>query len=362
MKRQATVIILYFLTWQAICSAQGISAFSDYRGYFYAFDNGNFNKLEYLPINSFKAGSNGIAYVDNRNDFKVYSGGKSINLLNAADFKYWVTDYLVAYKVGQVLYVNDGADKKLLCYYNTKMTVSDSMVSWFDDSQYTFNIYYNGRTAVLENSLLEPPKAVKAGSNTLAWINQSNFFNVFYRGTVVNLDDITPIQFETGRDILAWVDGYNQYFNIFYNGDTAIASTFAPDSFKVGNGVLAYVDQTGNFQAFYNGGIKQLIPDRPDFFLVKGNLIVYAYNNQFNVYYNGKNYPVERYIPASFKIGLNSVAYQDPGGSLKFFSKGVTYTASTEYINDFDVTGDVLRMAVGTNTTQFFWDGQLYQQ
>ncbi|MFM7725817.1 MAG: hypothetical protein ACKO7B_03885, partial [Flavobacteriales bacterium] len=131
---------------------------------------------------------------------------------------------------------------------------------------------------------------------------------------------------------------------------------------KVGNGLLAYVDQLGNFQVFNKGGIKQLLSDRPDFFLVKGNILVYSYNNSFYVYYDGKSYPVETYVPTSFKTGLNSVAYQDPGGSMKFFSKGSTYTVSSEFIRDYDVTGDVLKILVGTNTTQFFWEGQLYEQ
>jgi hypothetical protein len=344
------------------CAAQAISAFSDYRGYFYAFDNGNINKLEYLPITNFKAGSSGIAYIDNRNDFKVYYNGKSTFQLNAADFKYWVTDYLVAYKVGQVLYVNDAGVKKTLCYYNTKMALGDSVLSWFDDVQYTFNVYYNGKIAELENSLLEPPRNIKAGSNTLAWVNQSNFFNLFYQGKVTTIDAMAPVDFAVGRDIMAWVDNYTQYFHLFYHGDTAVVSTFAPDSFKVGYGIMAYVDNLGNFQSFYNGSIKQILPDRPDFFYVYGNIVLYAYNGTFNAFYSGKNYTIERYIPSSFKTGINGVAYQDPGGSLKYFCKGSTYAVSSEFINEYTLTGDVLRLNVGTNTSQFFWEGQLYQQ
>ena len=354
-----TVLVLFAAN---STQAQGISAFSDYRGYFYAFDNGNINKLEYLQITNYKAGSSAIAYIDNRNDFKVYYNGKSSFQLNAADFKYWVTDYLVAYKVGQVLYVNDAGTKKTLSYYNTQMALGDSLISWFDDAQYTFNIYYNGRTAELENSLLEPPRNIKAGSNTLAWVNQSNFFNVFYHGNVMNLDNMAPQEFAVGRDIMAWVDNYTQNFHIFYNGDTATASAFAPDSFKVGYGIMAYIDQLGNFQVFYNGGIRQIIPDRPDFFQVRGNVIIYGYNGTFNAFYQGKTYRIETYIPSSFKIGINGVAYKDPGGLLKFFSKGNTYNASNELINDYSVTGDVLSFNVGTNTSQFFWEGQLYQQ
>jgi hypothetical protein len=351
----------FFLLAANDAGAQAISAYTDYRGYFMAFDKGAINKLEYLPVTSYKMGSSCIAYIDNRNDFKIYYNGQSKFQLNAADFKYWVTDYLVAYKVGQVLYVNDAGTKKTLCYYNTKMVVNDSLLSWFDDSQYTFKIYYNGRTAELESSLLEPPKVMKAGPNTLAWVNQSNFFSLFYQGNVTVLDNIAPLDFAAGRDIMCWTDDYDRYFHVFYRGDTATLETFAPDSFKVGYGIMAYVDQLGNFNAFFNGGTSRLLPDRPTFFQVNGNVIVYAYNNQLNVFYEGRNYPVERYIPTNLQVGLNGVAYLDPGGALKYFFKGKSYPVTTEFVTQYALTGDVLKVEVGTNTNQFFWEGQLYE-
>jgi hypothetical protein len=357
------IIALTLLTCASVlsASAQALSAFTDYRGYLMVFDNGSINKLEYLPPVSYKSGSAAVAYIDNRNDFKIYCHGVSKFQLNAADFKYWVTDYLVAFKVGQVLYVNDGVDRKTLCYYNTRMALGDSLLGWYDDSQYSFNIYYNKRIAELENSLLEPPKSMKAGANTMAWVNQSNFFNVFYQGNVTTLDDIAPIDFAAGRDIMAWIDNYDRNFHIFYYGDTATAEIFPPDSFKVGYGIMAYVDQLGNFNAFYDGGTRKLLSDRPDYFLVYGNVIVYAYNNQFNVFYQGKTYPVETYVPRSLQIGINGVAYMDPGGSLKFFQKGQSYKVTNEYVNKYTLTGVVVKVEVGTNTCQFFWEGRLYE-
>lgn len=354
------ILTILFSVYHVAGQAQGLCAFTDYRGYLMVFDHGTTRQLEYLPPVSYKSGCSSIAYIDNRNDFKVFTNGASKFQLNAADFKYWVTDYLVSYKVGQVLYVNDGGDKRTLCYYNTRMALGDSLLGYFDDSQYILSVYYNKGTTVLENSLLEAPKAMKAGSNTLAWINQSNFFNVFYRGSILTLDNIAPVEFATGRDIMAWVDDYNQYFHIFYYGDTATAEVFAPDSFKVGNGILAYVDQQGNFNAFYNGGTRRLLSDRPDFFFVQGSIIAYAYNNQFNVFYQGKSYPVETFVPTDFKLGLNGVAYREPGGTLKFFQKGVANKVTNEYVNRYTITGDVLKVEVGTNTNLFFWEGQLY--
>ncbi len=341
-------------------SAQNISAYSDYRGYLQAFDNGMFKQLEYMPVKSYKFGRSVIAYVDNRNDFKVYYNGKSIYQLNAADFSYEVSDYLVAYRVGAVLYVFDNGEKKTLSYYNSLVTLNDSILSFFDDSKYTFSVYYNGREALLENSLLDRPRSVRTGSNTLAWVNQSGFFNIFYHGEIQTLDNIPPLAVEAGRDIVAYVDDYDHYFHLFYKGDTAIVETFAPDSFKVGYGIMAYVDQQGDFRIFENGSTRKILSARPDFFFVKGEIIVYAYNRMFNVWYKGKEYKLENYSPKDFQLGIEGIAWIDESGRLKYFDKGNISTVSYEIITGYNLTGSVLKFETGNNTVNIFYKGQKY--
>jgi hypothetical protein len=95
-------------------NGQNLAAYTDYRGYLHAFDNGTFHQLEYLPVQSYKYGGSVIGYVDNKNDFRVYSNGQTITMLNAADFSYYMTDYLLAFKVGSVLYVFDQGEKRTL--------------------------------------------------------------------------------------------------------------------------------------------------------------------------------------------------------------------------------------------------------
>lgn len=340
--------------------AQNISAYTDYRGYLQAFDDGMFNQLEYMPVNSYKFGRSVIAYVDNKNDFKIYYKGKSTYQLNAADFQYQVSDYLVAYKVGSVLYVFDSGEKKLLSYYNSIVVLDDSLLAYFDDSKYTFSIYYNGKEALLENSLLDRPKNISSGSNTLAWVNQSGFFNIFYQGQIHTVDNIPPVAFEAGRDIVAYIDDFNQNFHLFYKGDTAMVELYAPDSFKVGYGIMAYVDNLGDFRIFTNGATRRILSSRPDFFDVKGDMIVYSYNRMFNVYYKGKEYTLENYTPKDFQIGIEGIAWVDESGRLKCFDKGNTYTVSYDIINGYNLTGSVLKYETGNNTVNIFFKGKNY--
>jgi hypothetical protein len=356
--RHTILILLFFISVRIY--AQDVTAWLDYRGYLQVFDKGVFRQLEYLPVTNYKIGGAAVAYIDHKNDFKIYYNGQSTSLVNAADFSYFATDYLVAFRVGNVLYAFEDGQKKTLCYYTSIMTVNDSVLAYFDDAQSSLNIYYNGKIAEAENSFLDKPKSIKTGSNIVAWVNQSNYFTLFYHGRSMLLDNLAPRSYEAGRDIVAWVDDYEQRFHLFYKGDTAMIEQFAPDSFKVGFGIMAYVDQTGNFRVFNNGSTKRLLSGRPDLFEVKGNCVLYYYNNMFNVYYNDKVYTLQNVIPSSFKAGNNGVAWLDDSGRLNLFDKGKTYVVSYEIINDYFLNGNVLKYNVGTNTVKIFYEGKNY--
>lgn len=355
-----TFLLILFILFSLVSQSQNLGAYSDYRNYFQAFDNGDFRQLEYMPVKSFKVGGAAIAYVDNTNELQIYADEQKFHQTFAGDLSYFVTDYLVAYRIGKVLAVFEKQYTKNLSYYCSMYSINDSLIGYFDDSNYNFSVYYNGNVINLENALIEPPKKIKTGSNTLAYVNQANFFKVFYQGQTYTLDNVAPVAFETGRDIVAYIDDYNQNFHLFYKGDTARVETFAPDSFKLGFGIMAYVDNLGNFRVFNEGSTRRLLSFRPDFFKVKGNMVVYGSNNNFNVFYKGEIYLLEEYIPASYQIAIDGVAYIDESGRLKLFQNGKTYTVSYEVINKYQLNCNVLTYSVGTNTTKFFWNGKNY--
>jgi hypothetical protein len=61
-------------------SAAQIAPFIDFNGYFRTFYMNNFRQIEFQRIQSFQAGDNLIAYIDNRGDFKVFDGENKISL------------------------------------------------------------------------------------------------------------------------------------------------------------------------------------------------------------------------------------------------------------------------------------------
>ncbi len=352
--------ILFVLLSQTSFS-QGTAAYTDYRGAFQVFDRGIYQQLEYLPVKSFKAGGNSVAYIDNTGEFQIYYNGRKYHQLYASDlFSYYSSNYLTAYNVGSVLYVFENGKSQKVSFYCKQFYVGDSLVAYFDDSNYNLGVYYNGSNNTIESSLLNQPQSVKLGSNTVAYINQSGYFKVYYHGEVIDVESTTPISFEAGRDIVAYVDSYQNYFHLFYKGQTAQVDIHAPESFKVGYGVMAYIDYDGNFRVFSNGNTRKLQSQRPDFYDVNGNIIVYGYNSEFRAFYNNESVLIDDIVPKDYKLSTDGVAYLDIDGVLKFFNHGKLAVVSHETVSKYYVNNEVVWYMVGTNTWKVFYNGNTY--
>src|SRR5437867_4463338 len=130
-----------------------IAAYTDYRGYFHVFDNGVFHQLEYLPVKSFKAGGNAVAYVDNTNELQIYYNGEKYHQVYASYLTYYVNENVVAYTVGSIAYVFERGKTQVISYHCNQLYVGDNIVAWYDDSNYNFGIYMNGSANTLEASL-----------------------------------------------------------------------------------------------------------------------------------------------------------------------------------------------------------------
>jgi hypothetical protein len=339
-------------------NSQDITAYLDYKHYLQVFDKGLYRQLEYLPVKDYKIGGNSIAYIDNKNDFKIYYDGQTFPLVNAADFSFTVTDNLTAYRVAAVLYVFDEGVDKILSYYAGLTEVNDSLIVFYDDTKSTLNIYYNKSVSIAEEALLDQPKFVKSSSNIAAWVNQSNYFTIFYHGNAIQLDNMTPRRFEVGRDIVAYVDDYEQRFRLFYYGDTAMVNEFEPDSFKVGFGIMAYTDHVGDFYIFDKGATKKILAHAPEYFYVKGNCILYSFNNSFNIYWNGETTTLQNVSPKDFQLSNDGIAWIDDNGRLQLFHKGKIYMVSYEVVNGYYLNGNVLKYEVGNNTVNVFYNGK----
>jgi hypothetical protein len=93
---------------------------------------------------------------------------------------------------------------------------------------------------------------------------------------------------------------------------------------------------------------------------VKGNVVVYSFNNAFNIYYNGEVYTLQNRTPADFQLGNDGIAWIDDSGRLQLFHKGKTSTVSYEIIKKYSINGNVLKYEYGNNSTGIFYQGKNY--
>jgi hypothetical protein len=355
------IITFLFIAFSFVGSkSQNLAAYSDYRNYFNVFDNGVYQQLEYLPVKSFKVGAVAVPYIDNTGEFRIYYNGRKFHQTYATDFTYSVSDYLVAFKVGYVLSVFEKGISKKLTYYCSQFYLDDSLVVYLDDSNYNLEVYYNGGVTELESSMLELPRSIKTGSNIVAYVTQSDYFRIFYRGEILEIDNTAPVSFQAGKDIAAYIDGYNHYFQLFYKGEVAKADINAPESYKVGFGIVAYIDYESNFRVFSNGATRKLISNKPNFYAVKGNIIVYGFNNELYIYQNNESKLVSDVLPTDYQLGNNGIAYIDYDKHLKYYSKGKSYVVSFEPVDKYYINNDVIWYKVGVNTWKVFMNGNTY--
>ncbi len=341
-------------------NAQNLGVYSDYKNYFFVFDDGKITQAEYLPVQSFKVGGNAIAYIDNSSNLKVVYKGEVTTLADGLVSKYLASDYLVSYSTNQALKVFDSGKTVKLTNFAESYSTGDSLVAFYDSQAKSFKVYYRGEIILLENDMLEPPvKNFKTGDNIFAYVNYLDQFKLFYRGEIIKVKTSNrPLPYEAGKNIVAYYDDtYN--FKAFYNGLTYDLETFQPKSFVAGDDMVAYVDNNEQLKVFYDGEIKTISSFAPVFYKVEDSLLVYNEANRFKVFYKGTIFTLENYIPTNYRIDFNTLVYLDQQGRLKAFYNGQSVLITNVSVDQFELYRNVITYKV-SNSNHVYCKSKIY--
>ena len=339
---------------------QNLTGFTDYRDYFYVFDNGVSHQKEFQKIKDHKVGATCLAYVDNLGKFKIYHDGETKEIERYNIGNYAATEHLVVYKVDHELLVFDAGKIKSLVYYPAFYGVGDSIVAFLDRASSYLTVYYQGNIFPIADGLLAAPmKSLSVGDNTVAFVDIQDRLNLFYRGRIVELI-YSPRSFRVSLNTAAFIDAMSGEFGIFHRGTIYDVETFEPISYKLGDDLVAYVDQSGSFKVFYEGEVLEISSFQPDFYKVIDDLVIYGENSFFKVVYKGEEHTLENYIPQSFYADQATLAYIDQFGYLQCFYKGKRHSLSDEAVMEVMVAGNTVAYKVGLNTNKIFWNGQIY--
>jgi len=355
-------IISILIALSSFSHGQNLGAFSDYRNYFYVFDNGINYQVEFMPVKEYKVGGNSVAYIDNSDNFEVFYNGRTYSLADLPPASYNATDNIVVYYRDKILSVFENGKTTRIAGWASNYVVGDSIAGFFDENSGYYKIYYHGEIAFLPDALdVNSPATFTAGDNILAYINNAGRFKAYYRDKVYDLGTNRVSAYKAGASTIGFIDDYIQSFNVFYDGVIATLENLPPKSMQAGDNLIAYVDAGGYFKIFYKGDAYTINTFEPEFYSVTDNVVVYGTENVgFNVFYKGKIYLLDKFIPAKYQQDLNSVAYIDSYGYLKLFNDGQITQVSNIRLTDYTLTKNVLMFRTNLNDIHFFLNGKTY--
>lgn len=161
---------------------QNIVAYSNYDNQtFNAFYNNEIITLEEAIPVSFDCGDDFVAYVNNQEEFKIYSKGNTKEICSYAPDQYMIKDKLVIYE-------NLGR----------------------------FSIFYNNQNYELENYWVE---SFKADNNSMAYIDSQGWLVYFHDGIKEKITNQPITSFSLSGNVLQYSLNTNRY-PILYKGKT----------------------------------------------------------------------------------------------------------------------------------------------
>ncbi len=356
---------LYFLIFIFtfnLANSQDITAYRDYRNYFYVFDKGVQSEIETLSIKNYKIGQDCIEYRDYTGNLKVYYKGKVYDMYDAAD-DYFVSKHFALGLLNNQLKIFDKGNMITLSTNIGTYAIADSLVAFHDNENMKFDVYYKKFIYQLEDVIVSNAiTSFKAKGNMLAYIDSKSDFKMFYHGsvsTIISLNSVSPLLYDVGQDVVAYVNNDDQSFNVYWAGQNYRIEDFSPASFVAGSDFVAYVDNTGQFKIFSEGGVSLISETTPAFYKVTDNIIVYSENGLFKANYKGASYELEKYIPTDYQYDQGTIAYLDNIGSLILFNNGKKETVTYDVIKNYKINGSILKYTTG-NQTKIYYKSKLY--
>lgn len=363
MKKLILAAFIFFSILKSGMS-QPLSAYVNQDGRFYVFDDFNIHQADYLQPTAYLIGKTCIPFIDNTKNFKIYYNGKPQQINEGYTTDFYVTDNIVVYKNQATLFVFDNGKIMKLADYNTDFAFSDSVVGYFDDRQYVYNLYWKGKIVRLEeNSLGNPVTLSAAGSNIFSWATQYDQFNIFYDGEIIEQETQAPQFVSAGRDIVVYRDYYSD-LKVFYKGETFDLGQVPSSGGKiakmasvmVGNEMAAYIDGAGELKIFYKGKIIETDVMNPMMVRIKDNMLVFEDGSGgFSVFYDGKISHLENYIPSKIELSQNSIYYFTQSNEIRFYTFGNTIELPMQTYENIRLDYDVLQVKTGFNSFNFYY-------
>lgn len=341
--------------------SQDLAAFTDYRDYFYVFDEGDLKMLEHHPVRSFKIAKTGIAYIADDQSLNWYANGNSREISTVVE-NYEVTENLLIYSFGQNLFAFDGEKKYSLSMDCLDYKADSGIVAYYDKTKEMFEVFQDGEIYELESSLTgNRISNFQVGDNLVVYLDANGYLQSFANQ---EKNELMYAQgrpsYKVDRNLVAFYDESSSVFKVKYNNRTYDLMYFHPLDYDVADEKMVFVDNNGYFRIFDKGEVRDISTFRPRFYHLEDKLLIFEEQGHLKAYQNGQVYSLENFIPQKMKFHYNALAYLDQQRHLKIFYNGQLKTVSYEPVNDFEVFWGVVWFNRGVNTNKVFYKGDVY--
>ncbi len=352
--------ILFLVSFTTL--AQQVVPFLDFNNYFKSFQNGFFRQIEIQPIKGFKYGDNVVAYIDMRENLVVFNGKQKKNVANLMA-EYEVSDNLMTWKIGPTLNMWDNGELKTLTYNAERYEVKDSLIVYEDTRFNSMNVYYRGKTHQLFAGFGQLEWPVHIGENILVFKDNGNFYKIFWRGQIYDIDSWNnPIIFSGETDIICFNDPINGTFAIFENGQLYDLESFHVADYKAGAGSVMYTDLNGNLKIYQKGKVETVSNFQPDFFETKDTMMVWGENNSFYMYRDGKKIEVVRYVPQEYQIKNRTLVFRNLMGGITCYTDEGMKDLTNAQDAKFSIHGNGVLVELFNRSYIYYIKGKAYTQ
>lgn len=326
------------------------------------FEAGREFQLRWDNDSRIEEGGKCIAYTDMGGVHRVFYKGKSTSLKVTEVTNSWNTDNWYVYQVGLTLKVFDKGSIYRAHSWAENPAIGDSVMAFTNANTGQFLAFYKDEIITLEEPSSKSVHSVQAVDNVVSYVDAVENFKVFWRGDVYELTmQNMPTSQHTGRNVVTYFDQIENVFRIFYKGEEFDVENFNPDHIAVGDDIVAYTTRLGNFKVFDHGEIIQVLPAIPKKFKVVDELMAYVFNNEFHVFYNGKDYMIDAgFEPDDWKMDNDKLVYEDRYKNIVLFDKGETKVISRQAGMVYTLNRDVVTLNSGSGYVNFWWQDKLH--
>jgi hypothetical protein len=339
MKVYLLTLVLFFL-FNGL--AQPVVPFVDFNNYFRVFENDNFRTIELQPIISYQAGDEFVAYMDNRENLRIFDGKERKDVTNM-NIKFSISDHLLAYNVGPTLNIWDAGKLRTLTYFSKNYVVKDSIIVYEDTRYNSVNVYYNKQTYPLYTITGELYMPTAIGDNIVAFKDNGSFYKVFYRGQIYDLGVWNnEIDFKAGCDILCFNDPTQRSFALFEKGEFLDVESQYMRKYKSGRGFIVYEDLNGNLWYYKDGEKTELSNFSPSFWEVQDDMVIWGENNYVFAYSNGEKKEVCNFIPKDYLLKNGVFAFRNIAGGVSAFVNGKIEEITLQGDSEYSIYGNLV--------------------